>query len=171
MNNTQQLLARVRAALPAVRKDVASNYALGEALNVQQTQLKRWLKGQGFPGNEAAFRIATILGLDAKDVIALIEEDRADTEEARSYWRSLCTPRVQQAFDAATKTAAALALALVLMPVEKTNASQILENQGLYKNMHYALRRRRDGRRSRPFAAVAWLRSVSRFAFPCTSFC
>jgi hypothetical protein len=105
MSNTLKLLERVRE-----KTETRTDYAVCKALGIQLTQLKRWLANEGHPGNAAAFKIAEITGLDAKAVIALIEEDRAESKEARAYWRSVCPESVREALAGATTAALAFAV-------------------------------------------------------------
>lgn len=100
MSNTLKLLERVRE-----RTETKSNYAVYSALSVQAGVFKRWIEGTGYPGNAAAFKIAEILEMDAKAIIALIEEDKAESKEARAYWRSLCPESVREALAGATAAA------------------------------------------------------------------
>ena len=99
MQATLSLIEQVRRKLPT-----HTNYAISKALNMPQSQLTNVLRGKYGLGNKAVMRIAEILGRDVRDVLVLIEEDKAKTEDDREFWGRR-SPRIS-----AASAVAALAL-------------------------------------------------------------
>jgi len=80
MSNTAKLLDKARElCVPA------TDYRLAKTLGVSAGRMSNWRRGK-FPDNEAAFKLADLLGIPATEVIAYIEADRAKTDQQRSFW-------------------------------------------------------------------------------------
>jgi len=102
MSNTLKLIERVRSTT-----ETGTNYAVAKALGMNPSNFMRVLSGKNWPGPAAQLRMAELLRIDLRDIVALINEDKAKSEADRAYWRSVCTEGVRQAIDAAGKAAAA----------------------------------------------------------------
>jgi hypothetical protein len=63
---------------------------------MSQSQLTAVLRGQHGLGPKAVIRIAEILQLDVGDVLILIEEDKARTDDDKQFWGRR-SPRVSAA--------------------------------------------------------------------------
>jgi hypothetical protein len=88
---TLALIERVRRTLPR-----QSNYAVAKALDMEQGQLTRVLKGEFGLGAKAQLRISEILQMDLRDVLVLTEEDKAKRPEDREFWGRR-SPRISAA--------------------------------------------------------------------------
>lgn len=82
MTNTQLLLDRARDLCTP-----PTFYRLAQVLDVHQQTISRVMRHGGGIDNEAAFRLARLLNMDAATVIAYIEEDRAPLAR-KEFWRS-----------------------------------------------------------------------------------
>lgn len=91
MDATHRLIERVRSALPT-----HSNYAVAKALQMPQHQLSDVLKKKYGLGPKAVIRISEILQIDVRDVLVLIEEDKARTPDDKEFWGRR-SPRVSAA--------------------------------------------------------------------------
>lgn len=96
MTNTQHLLTRAKDQC-----DPPTWYQLGKRTGIAHTTLSRCMKRGGTLDNEGAIRLAEFLHLPKLDVVALIELDRATTDEKRNFWEKYA-PRVLPAIVAAT---------------------------------------------------------------------
>jgi hypothetical protein len=74
MPNTLNLIAQVRRRVPR-----ETDYAVAKALEMSQSNLTRVLAGKSGLGPKAAIRVSEILQRDLRDVLVLIEEDKAKT--------------------------------------------------------------------------------------------
>jgi plasmid maintenance system antidote protein VapI len=101
MTNTLHLIERLRRTLPR-----PTNYALAKALGLSQTTIKNVLAGKHGLGPKPVIRLAELLQIDARDVLVLIEQDKARTPEDKEFWGRR-SPRIT----ASIALAAALALA------------------------------------------------------------
>jgi hypothetical protein len=64
----------------------ASESALGRELGTNHTNLWHWRKGKGQPDTYAVWRLAEILKMNPLEVSAIIEAERAKSDERRSFW-------------------------------------------------------------------------------------
>lgn len=75
--NTAFYLAAVKKKL-----NISSDYALAKALGIAKQSASRYTLGKGMPTALVCFRIAEILGDQPAAVIADIEQERAERDEA-----------------------------------------------------------------------------------------
>lgn len=83
MRNTTKILDRAR--------DMCSpptDYQLAKRLEVPRATVSNWRRGINSPDNQAAWKLAKILGLPTTDVIAYFEADRARDPTKRAWWES-----------------------------------------------------------------------------------
>jgi transcriptional regulator with XRE-family HTH domain len=98
MNNTQKLLLRVLDRVPRNSKD-----GLAKAIGANRSNVRLYLKGERYPNAAHALKIAEILGMEAKEVILYIQEDKTKNPEQKEILKRNL-PRLH--------SAAAIALAL-----------------------------------------------------------
>lgn len=142
MSNSLKIIARVRELVKN-----GTDYAVAKALGMNQSNLTRILHGKGHLGDKAQRKAAELLGLPFADINALVNEDKAQTEAERSYWRSLCAERIRAAIDAAGKIAAAVIIAAAL--TFRSGDALAHLSYDCNKNIHYAQYRRRLWQRLR----------------------
>lgn len=81
MRNTTAILDRAR--------DLCSpptDYQLAKRLGTTPQRVSNWRRRTSSPDNEAAFKIAKLLGMPVTDVIAYFEMDRAKDPDKRDFW-------------------------------------------------------------------------------------
>lgn len=100
MQNTLLLIEQLRRKVPK-----GSNYAVAKALEMTQGDLNRVLAGKNGLGIKAAVRLSEVLHRDLKDIVVLLEEDKAKRPKDIEFWGRR-SPRI-------TATGAIAALALV----------------------------------------------------------
>jgi hypothetical protein len=88
MPNTHALIEQVRARVPK-----HTDYAVAKALELHQSHLIKVLSGKSGIGPKAVIRIAEILQRDVRDVLVLVEEDKAVLPKDREFW-SRRSPRI-----------------------------------------------------------------------------
>lgn len=137
MTNTQALLDRAREMCTP-----PTFYRLAQVLEVHQQTISRVMRHGGGIDNEAAFRLAKMLGMNPATIIAYIEEDRAPLAR-KEFWRSQL-PRLL----AATGLAATLA----------TSSPRDSEAAAAVKPVSYTIYIMRT--------LVRWLRSMTSVPFP-----
>ncbi len=85
MHNTKALLDKaLRLCSPP------TDYELAKRLSTSRQRVSNWRRGLSAPDNEAAFRLAKLLGMQTLDVIAYFEEDRATAasdKQKMEFWR------------------------------------------------------------------------------------
>ena len=91
MPNTLNLIEQVRARLPR-----QTDYAVAKTLEMSQSNLTRVLAGKSGLGPKAVVRLAEILHRDLRDVLTLVEEDKAKTPKDREFWERR-SPRISAA--------------------------------------------------------------------------
>jgi hypothetical protein len=91
MPNTLNLLEQVRARVPK-----HTDYAVAKALEMDQSHLAKVLCGKAGLGPIPVVRVSEILQRDLKDVLVLIEEDKAKTRKQREFWERR-SPRITAA--------------------------------------------------------------------------
>jgi transcriptional regulator with XRE-family HTH domain len=95
------------AALVKIGKD--SDRQLAIAMGVTASSLSNWRSRRSTPDAYALMELQKILKIDAREILAIIESERAKTEERRGYWEE-----VKRSFS--TKgTVVAVALASTMM--------------------------------------------------------
>ena len=88
MPNTLSLIEQVRRHVPR-----HTDYAVAKALEMTQSDLARVLAGKAGLGNKAVVRLSEILQRDLRDVLVLVEEDKARTPKTREFWERR-SPRI-----------------------------------------------------------------------------
>lgn len=103
MNATIRYLDAAKA-----RAGLISDYALAKRLGMPQSTMSSYRTGRRQLDALAAFQVAELAGIDAREVIAAVELDKAKTAREREFWMH------------AAKVAACILLAPVLatMPIE-----------------------------------------------------
>ena len=91
MPNTLNLLEQVRARVPR-----HTDYAVAKALEMDQSHLAKVLCGKAGLGPMPVVRVAEILQRDLKDILVLVEEDKAKTRKQREFWERR-SPRITAA--------------------------------------------------------------------------
>ena len=94
-------------------------YELSKRLQVTYQIVHRVAMHGGGMSNEACFRLAKMLGMDASTVIAYMEEDRAPVTR-KEFWRSQL-PRLLAAFG--------LAATLAVGPSPRATAAPVLDGK------------------------------------------
>ena len=91
MPNTLNLIEQVRRRVPK-----HTDYAVSKALEMDQSGLARVLCGKAGLGPKAVIRISEILQRDVRDILVLVEEDKATTAKSREFWERR-SPRITAA--------------------------------------------------------------------------
>lgn len=105
MNNLEEILDK---AVKAIGKD--SDRQLAIYMGVAVTTVSSWRTKRSTPDAYALMELQKILGIDARELLAIIEAERAKTEERRGYWEEIKRSFSQKG----TVTALALSTALML---------------------------------------------------------
>lgn len=67
-----------------------SDYALAPKLGVGRGQISRYRNGLDFLSDDAALKLAGLMGMDnAAEIIASAHAERAKSEDARAFWAQL----------------------------------------------------------------------------------
>jgi hypothetical protein len=119
MPNTLNLLEQVRRRVPR-----GTDYAVAKALEMDQSHLAKVLCGKAGLGPMAVTRVSEILQRDLRDVLVLVEEDKAKTRKQREFWERR-SPRI---------TAAILTAILPIAAGYEGSVNQLLEVHPLYTN-------------------------------------
>jgi transcriptional regulator with XRE-family HTH domain len=69
----------------------ASDYRLAKVLGVAHGAVSRYRAGDGQFDVRVAWRCAELLGIDAKEIIAAVQLERAKTEKDRAFWQAVAT--------------------------------------------------------------------------------
>jgi hypothetical protein len=85
MPNTLDLIAQVRRKVPR-----NTDYGVAKALEMDQSYLARVLAGKAGLGPKAVMRLAELLERDVRDILVLVEVDKAKTERDRQFWGRRC---------------------------------------------------------------------------------
>lgn len=106
------------------KRGIESDHAAWQALHLSgQSAVSNWRHGRSHAAPALANKMATEAGLDAGQWLALIEADRARSEEDKKTWRLL-----------ARRLGAAAAVAVALLPLHPEaspgNARNPLNQQG-----------------------------------------
>lgn len=88
MTNTNALLDKARELCKP-----ATDYRLAKTLDISDSTVARCRKRGGTLDNEATLKLATFLQQDFKQILALVELDRARTEKTKRFWERIA-PRV-----------------------------------------------------------------------------
>jgi transcriptional regulator with XRE-family HTH domain len=63
-----------------------TDYQLAKRLGMTPQRISNCRRSGGTLDNEAAWKLAKVLGMPITDVIAYMEEDRAKTDKQRAFW-------------------------------------------------------------------------------------
>jgi transcriptional regulator with XRE-family HTH domain len=86
MNATQRYLDAAK-----VRGGLSSDYALAKRLGMPLSTMSGYRTGARHFDAKAAFQVAQVAGVDAREIIAAVEMDKAKSENDRDFWRSVAT--------------------------------------------------------------------------------
>lgn len=81
MNNHQMLIEQVRR-----KTATKTNYAVAKALEIDQSQFIKVMAGKSTFGPKPVIRLAELLQRDVRDILVLIEEDKAKTPKDKEFW-------------------------------------------------------------------------------------
>jgi hypothetical protein len=81
MPNTLNLIEQVRRHVPR-----HTDYAIAKALEMDQSHLAKVIAGKAGLGPIPVVRLSEILQRDLRDVLVLVEEDKAKTRKQREFW-------------------------------------------------------------------------------------
>ena len=70
----------------AKQKHSLSDYSLAPRLGVGRGQISRYRNGLDYLSDDAAFKLATLLEIDAAQIVASAHAERAKSGEARAFW-------------------------------------------------------------------------------------
>jgi transcriptional regulator with XRE-family HTH domain len=84
MNTTQKYLQRISAAY-----DGATDYRIAQLMNTSRQRVSHWRTGANQFDVQACFHAAHLLKIDARQVIAAVELDRAKSDQDRDFWRTI----------------------------------------------------------------------------------
>lgn len=84
MLTTADLLAAVKRA-----QGITSAAALARTLSVPEKSVYRWQQGKHTPDDATAARLAELAGLDAGEVVASINAERASEPAMRALWAKM----------------------------------------------------------------------------------
>lgn len=82
MNTTIEFLDAVKA-----RHSLPSDYALAKKLDVSQQCVSRWRIGKDTIGDLAAIKVAKLLEMDQRYVVACAHAERAKQDDERALWQ------------------------------------------------------------------------------------
>ncbi|QLI83013.1 hypothetical protein HZU75_16610 [Chitinibacter fontanus] len=113
----------VDAALVKIGKD--SDRQLSIYMGVSPQTISNWRSHRNAPDSYALMELQKILGIDAREILAIIEAERAKTEERRSYWEEI------KAGFSKSGTSIAVAIALATMMTASPRPSEAaVRNEG-----------------------------------------
>ncbi|WP_283149427.1 hypothetical protein [Silvimonas soli] len=120
MNSLNEIL---NEALKAISKD--SDRQLAIHMGVTASAVSLWRHGKSTPDMYALMELQKILQRDARELSAIIEAERAKTEERRGYWED-----VKRAFSKSALSIAVVAAATIALPggVQKAYAGEVLRH-------------------------------------------
>lgn len=73
------------------RGGYSSDYALAKRLGMPLSTISSYRTGRRHFDAKAAFQVAQVAGVDAREVIAAVELDKAKSDQERDFWRSIAT--------------------------------------------------------------------------------
>lgn len=91
--NTLQYLTACKTKL-----GIESDYALAKALGMTQSTISGYRAGRSRMDDDAALKVAAILGIDPLEPIAAANAERAKSPEMKAVWESLMK-KVQASFE------------------------------------------------------------------------
>lgn len=114
MKTTIEYLDAVKA-----RSGIASDYALAPLLGITRAEVSRLRNGKSALGNNTALQVAILLQIDAAEVIASANGERARSPEERAVWQSIV-----QRLGSAGGLAGLVALGITMSVPSPANANQ-----------------------------------------------
>lgn len=126
-----------------VRANIASDYALAKALNIDRRNVSDWRKGKKHPNNAEAVQLATLAGIDELRVIAEIEKETANTPEKRKFWEHF----IEQRGIAATLALTVLAGSIIVQPEAEASVLHFGDYSDFNQSEIYIMRNRRSQKR------------------------
>lgn len=84
MHTTVEILAAAKRRL-----SITSDYALAKKLGFNHSRVSNYRRGVSYLDNDAAFKIAAVLGESPAKIIAIVEAERARTPEKRKKWEQI----------------------------------------------------------------------------------
>lgn len=84
MNTTNRTLDRLQA-----KYGITSDYGLAKLLNVTRGAVSSWRKGKSQMADEPAIHAAMLLNEDPGELLARLQEERAETPEVRATWNQI----------------------------------------------------------------------------------
>lgn len=84
MKATQRYLDAVKA-----RAGFSSDYALAKRLGMPLSTMSGYRTGARHFDNAMSFKVAELLQIDAREVIAAVELDKAKRESEKDFWRTI----------------------------------------------------------------------------------
>lgn len=122
METLVEILEKAKEACGAT-----SDADLSRKIGVTGATVSYWRSGRQTPNSYALMQLQGILKIDARELLAIIEKERAKTEERRNYWDS-----VVKSFQ---KTAVITLVGLTLFALNTEDARASLpqtDNQNVY---------------------------------------
>jgi len=120
------------------RANLASDYALAKAMNIDRSIISSWRKGRKHPSNEEAVQLATLAGLDEMQVIAEIELRTAKNEKKKAFWQHY----IESRSITACLTMTALTCSIIMTP--ETSSANVLQLQNYDGNTTNFTRSEKD---------------------------
>lgn len=104
---------------------VESDRQLALHIGLTPQSVNQWRKKTSSPDMYALMQLQKILQRDARELSAIIEAERAKTEERRGYWED-----VKRAFSKSALSIAVVAAATIALPggVQKAYAGEVLRH-------------------------------------------
>lgn len=125
METTNQLLDRIKE-----KHGLQSDYALAKMIGMSRERISRYRNTNGELGDDAALKVAELLGLDPAYVLACMNHQRTKSEAARAVWERLADFVKHHG-------AAAAILLLVGVPALTPSPSQAAPNKAFGANVYY----------------------------------
>ncbi|WP_139799055.1 helix-turn-helix domain-containing protein [Andreprevotia lacus] len=104
MENLEEIIEEAKKA-----SGCESYSDLARKLGVTHGTVSHWRTGRSTPDAYALMELQKLLKIDARQLLAIIEAERAKTEERRGYWEE-----VKRSFSSSGSTIAAVALAATI---------------------------------------------------------
>lgn len=146
------------AMLDALRAKAGSDGKAAALIGVSQVTYSRWRSPRtpDLPSDENTVKIAEQLGLDARYALAVVQRDRATSDDVRDVWN-----KIVQAFGKAAMLAVFTATPFLVSPDAQARTSHNQNSRVVQSEYTLCTNRRRKGRRSAFAIAVAMLLGLS----------
>lgn len=73
-----------------------TDYRIGKLLGIDPSKISVYRRTSSKPGNSIAMRLGELAGIDPLEAVALVNLERASTEEEREVWEAMVS-RLSQA--------------------------------------------------------------------------